>query len=103
MIRVSALYPNKEEARFDFDYFTQKHLPFVHEKLKSFGLVRTEVDKGIAGVSGPPAPYIAATHLIFESIEKFQTAFAAVGEEIMADIPNYTDINPEIQISEMVD
>jgi uncharacterized protein (TIGR02118 family) len=34
-------------------------------------------------------------------VEAFQSAFGPHAEEIMADIPNYTDIQPTLQISEV--
>jgi uncharacterized protein (TIGR02118 family) len=39
-------------------------------------------------------------HLYFDSAEAFETAFGPHTQEIMADIPNYTDIQPTIQVSE---
>jgi len=41
-------------------------------------------------------------HLRFESVEAFQRAFGPHAEAIMADIPNYTDIEPMLQISEVL-
>jgi hypothetical protein len=35
-------------------------------------------------------------------VEDFQKGMAAHGQELMADIPNYTNIPPTIQISEIV-
>ena len=103
MIRVSVLYPQKEGARFDHEYYARQHIPFVRETLGPFGMVRTEVDKGIDGGSGEPPLFVAVAHLIFESLDHFQEAFASVGDQLMADIPNYTDIEPQVQFSEMVD
>jgi uncharacterized protein (TIGR02118 family) len=40
-------------------------------------------------------------HLYFDSVADFQTAFGAHATAIMADIPNYTDIQPTIQIGEV--
>jgi uncharacterized protein (TIGR02118 family) len=40
-------------------------------------------------------------HLYFDSVEAFQAAFGPHAPAIMADIPNYTDIQPVIQISEV--
>jgi uncharacterized protein (TIGR02118 family) len=40
-------------------------------------------------------------HLYFDSIEAFQTAFGPQAQAIMGDIPNYTDIQPIVQISEV--
>jgi uncharacterized protein (TIGR02118 family) len=41
-------------------------------------------------------------HIFAESVESFQTAFGPHMKEIMADIANYTDITPVMQISEVV-
>jgi uncharacterized protein (TIGR02118 family) len=40
-------------------------------------------------------------HLLFDSLAAFQTAFAEHGAKFMADIPNYTTIEPIIQVSEV--
>ncbi len=102
MIRVSVLYPDGDGKTFDHDYYANSHVPMVMEKLKSFGLTGSAVDKGLAGgAPGAPAPFVSVGHLLFENIEGFQQAFGTHGEEIMADIPNYTNIEPVIQISEI--
>jgi uncharacterized protein (TIGR02118 family) len=41
-------------------------------------------------------------HIFRDSIEAFQAGFGPHANEIMADIPNYTDQAPVIQISEVV-
>ena len=57
MIRVTALYPNKPDAKFDFDYYLNKHAKMFVEKLAPFGLVKAEIDKGIGGMqAGSPPP-----------------------------------------------
>jgi uncharacterized protein (TIGR02118 family) len=38
-------------------------------------------------------------HLLFNSVEDFGAAFAQHGAAIQADIPNYTNTQPIIQIS----
>jgi uncharacterized protein (TIGR02118 family) len=102
MIKVSILYTNKEGSNFDHDYYRVSHMPMVKEKLGS-ALLESSIDKGIAGgAPGVPAPFICVGYLNFDSVEAFQQAFGANAEEIMADIPNYTDIEPIIQISEIV-
>jgi len=63
---------------------------------------RATADQGLAGGEpGSPPAYIAMGHLYFDSLEAFQGSFGAHAAEIMADIPNYTDIAPLIQISEV--
>lgn len=102
MIRASALYPNQPDATFDFAYFTEKHLALVKELLTPFGLVRVELDRGVPGAGDQPPPLIAAGHLVFNSLEDFQKAMAAHGREIMGDIPNYTNLRAQVQISEVI-
>jgi uncharacterized protein (TIGR02118 family) len=41
-------------------------------------------------------------HLYCPSVEAFQAGMGPHAQEIMGDIPNYTDLAPVIQISEVV-
>ena len=102
MIRVSVFYENNEDVRFDEDYFINSHIPMVAEKLNPLGLKDIVVEKGIAGGGpGQPALYQALAHMTFDSVETFQEAFGKEGEGILADVPNYTDLKPIVQISEI--
>ncbi len=104
MIRVSVLYNNQPGSRFDHEYYAQRHMPMVREKLRRFGLLRAEIDKGLAGEEpDSPAPFVCIGHLYFQSLTDFQNGMLAHGEDILADVPNYTDLTPQIQVSEMVD
>ena len=103
MIRVIVCYPNEGEGkRFDHDYYKGVHLPIVKEKFKPFGLVSIEIDKGMLGVNASPTPFVAVGHLIFETLEGFHQAFAMEGDSVLADVTNFTDASPVVQISEMV-
>lgn len=100
MIRVSVLYPNDADKKFDHDYYANQHVGLVKERLGA-ALLRAEVDRGIGSAEpGAPAPFAAVGHLFFDSLEDFQQAFGPHSEEIMGDIPNFTDIAPQILISE---
>ena len=101
MIKVSVFYPNEEGKKFDMEYYCNKHIPMVLGKLGDACKGGT-VEQGLGGVQpGSPATYIAMGHLLFESIEAFQTAFGPHAKEIMGDIPNYAEVQPLIQISEV--
>ena len=103
MVRISVLYATSEGKRFDHDYYVERHMKLVRERLASFGLIRTEVDRGMAGgAPGAPAPYVAIGHVYFDRAEDFQKGMSQHGAEIMADIPKYTSIQPQIQISEII-
>ena len=102
MTCISVFYPNAPGKKFDHDYYARTHMPLVMKLLKSSGLIRYEIDTGLAGgAPGSPAPFISTGRLYFNTIEQFQAALATHGPEILSDIPNYTDIEPQIQVSQM--
>lgn len=103
MVRISVLYPNEPGRKFDHDYYAEKHMPLVHRRLSPLGLLRYEVDKGLGGAaSESKPPFVGACYLYFNSVEEFRNAMGKHGAELMGDVPNYTDIQPQIQISEIV-
>jgi len=102
MIKVSVMYPNKPGARFDHEYYRNKHMPLVKSRMGDSCKYYT-VDKGLAGgAPGAPATYVGMCHIFCESVQAFQAGFGPHAQEIMADIPNYTDQSPVVQISEVV-
>jgi uncharacterized protein (TIGR02118 family) len=102
MIKVSVMYANTPGARFNHEYYRDKHMPLVKKRMGDACLYYT-VDKGLAGgAPGVPATYIGMCHIFCDSVESFQAGFGPHAKEIMADIPNYTDLTPVLQISEVV-
>jgi uncharacterized protein (TIGR02118 family) len=101
MIKVSVFYPNNEGSKFDIDYYCNRHMPMVLQKLGT-ACKGAAVEQGIAGPTPGSRPaFIAMGHIYFDSVEAFQTAFGPHADAIMADIPNYTDIQPTLQISDV--
>ncbi|GAC34536.1 EthD family reductase [Paraglaciecola polaris] len=101
MIKVSVLYPNSDSATFDMDYYLNTHLPLVAE-LVGEALLSGHADKGLAGGAPGEAPaYIAMGHLTFDSVESFQQSFGPHQGAILADLANFTNTHPTVQISEI--
>jgi len=95
MIRLSVYYPTTEGASFDHDYYRNSHVPLC---VKTWGLSGAEIDKGMDG------PYVAAVHFKFDSMDDLQKAMGNEGTgAVMADVANYTTIQPVLQTSEVVD
>jgi uncharacterized protein (TIGR02118 family) len=102
MIKISVMYPHQEGARFDHGYYRDRHMPLVKARMGDACLFYT-VDKGLAGgAPGEPPTYVAMCHIYTESVEAFQAAFGPHAGDILADIPNYTDLKPVLQFSEVV-
>ena len=102
MSKISVMYPNPPGARFDHAYYSNHHMPLVKSLMGEYCSHYT-VDKGLAGgAAGEPAPYIGMCHLFCESVQDFQAGFVPHAQQLMADMPNYTDQAPVLQISEVV-
>lgn len=101
MIKVSVFYPFSPGSRFDMAYYLGKHMPMVRQKLGT-ACKGISVEQGVAGgASGSPPTYIAMGHILCDSAEAFGAAFSPHATEIMGDIPNYTTIEPIVQISDV--
>jgi uncharacterized protein (TIGR02118 family) len=102
VINVSVMYPYRANAKFDMDYYCDSHMPLVQRALRP-ALKGLAVDKGLGGGEpGSKPAYVAVGHLLFDSVAEFQAAFGPNAETIMSDIPKYTDIEPILQISEVM-
>ncbi len=102
MIKVSVVYPNSAGKTFDMDYYCNKHLPLVGSLL-GVSLKGATVEKGIGGgAPGSIAPFAGMGNMYFDSVEEFQNAFGPNAEKIMGDLPNFTNIEPVIQVSEVL-
>lgn len=102
MIKVSVMYPNAPDARFDHAYYRDRHMRMVQERMGENCKYYT-IDKGLAGGAPGTSPtYVGMCHIFCESVDAFQAGFNPHAAEILADIKNYTDLTPVIQISEVV-
>ena len=94
MIKVSVIYPAGEGKTFDMEYYRTKHMDIVQRVMP--GLVKIEIDEGVDG------PYLAMGHLFFDALEALGPAFANAGDA-MTDVPNFTNADPVMQTSTVVD
>jgi uncharacterized protein (TIGR02118 family) len=101
MIKISVLYPYQEGARFDMNYYSTRHMPMVRDKIGA-SCKGIQVEAGLGGgAPGSTPPFVAMGHILIESMEAVQKNFAPHVPTFMADIPNYTSIEPVIQVSEV--
>ncbi|GAB2463952.1 EthD family reductase [Comamonas humi] len=106
MIKVNVMYPYTEGARFDHAYYRDRHMPMVKARLGSACAYYT-VEKGLVGGApgtspGTPPAFVAMCAFICDSVAGYQAAMQEHRAEILADIANYTDIVPVLQVSEVV-
>lgn len=99
-ISMQVIYPALEGSRFDHDYYAKSHLALVEEHLGAY-LASTLVTKGQSGGPGKAAGYHAIATLVFADEDAFRKAMKVAGP-VLADVPNYTDVEPEVLIGEVV-
>lgn len=99
MIKVTVFYPNAAGKHFNIDYYKPVHIPLVCRLLGS-ALKGVNVEQGISGEQpGSTLPRDRAPD--FDSVEDFQTSFGKHAEKTVADVTNYTNSEPVLQISEL--
>lgn len=101
MFCASVAYPIQQGGRFDFEYFANKHVPLFARFLGG-NCVRFEVHKSLASPGAPAPSFLGVAYFWVKSGQEFGATLAQYGNEIYADIPNFTDIEPLRQWSEVV-
>ena len=101
-IKVSVLYPGGDGITFNMDYYLNKHVPMVTGLLGD-AMIGATIEQGLSGAApSAPAPYVTMGNIYFESLESFQSSFGPNAMAIMGDVPNYTNGEPVVQISEVL-
>ena len=102
MIKMTVFYPYDGSKRFDMGYYVDNHVAMVKEKVGD-ALLKVTVERGLGGPGpGMPPVYTTMCGLYFDSMEDLQTYCAPHSPSFDADLPNFTDITPVIQISEVI-
>jgi len=99
---ITVLYPNREDIRFDFDYYRQKHATLI---LRLYGkaIARYELRRGVAAADGGKPAHVAIINFWIADQQAFDAAQARHAAELIADVPNFTNGQPIIQIDEVLD
>jgi uncharacterized protein (TIGR02118 family) len=101
MIKVSVLYPSRPGGNFDSKYYLDVHMPMA-VKLLEPALKSASAEIGVSGaMPGQPPPFAAIASFTCESAQAFYQAFLPHAADLQGDIPNFTNIEPVIQISEI--
>jgi len=96
MIRVLVCYPAGDGSTFDMEYYKTKHHELVMRSMP--GLERFDIEQGLDG------PYMAVGHLVFPSMEVLQSAMGAPSAaDPAADVKNYTNVQPVMQVLQSID
>jgi uncharacterized protein (TIGR02118 family) len=98
---VSVAYPQKAGGTFDFEYYVRTHVPLV-ARLVGANAVKAEVRRGVASPDGSAPHFVCLANFWIKSPQEFQATLARHGSEIMGDIPNFTNLQPILQVDEVL-
>lgn len=99
-VSLQVLYPVSTDATFDHDYYTTTHIPLVGEHMGAH-IQSTSISKGIAGGPDVPAGFYVVATMVFAAMENLQAALEVAGP-VLADIPNFTNVAPQMLIGEII-
>jgi len=94
---LQVLYPIGDGKTFDYEYYVETHLPMVDEVLKPHGLMSASFSRGLAGGPNKPPGYFAIATMAFADEQSMNAALVAAGP-LLGDMPNFTNVAPEMLI-----
>ncbi|WP_299353637.1 EthD family reductase [uncultured Shimia sp.] len=97
---LQVIYPVAEGTTFDFDYYGSTHMALVGEHMGDH-IASTVVTKGLAGGPDVPPPFHVIATIVFKDQAAMGAAMKASGP-VMADVPNFTNIQPTVLIGELI-
>jgi uncharacterized protein (TIGR02118 family) len=101
MITVNVLYRHSDTLKFNMNYYLDTHIPLI-SKLLGAALKGVIVQQGLAGgAPGSPPQFAVITVLRFDSMDAFQKAFTPHAPAVMADVVNFTNVEPTIQFNDV--
>lgn len=96
MISVMIMYPKTDDSTFDMDYYMSSHMPMLAEALG-------DACQGWGASTIKTGTWEAVGWAMVDSQEAFDSAMAEHGAKIMGDIPNYTNVQPQLVVGEVAE
>jgi len=94
MIAMTILYPRTDDSTFDMDYYTSKHMPLLAERLG-------DSCQGWGAAAIAEGKYAAMGWAMVTSQDDLDATLKEHGAEIMGDVPNYTNVQPDLLVGEV--
>ena len=95
MISVHILYPRDDDSStFDMGYYTATHMPMLADALG-------DACQGWGASQCAEGPWQAIGWATVDSQDAFNAAMAEHGARIMGDVPNYTNVQPQLVLGEI--
>ena len=101
MYCLTVTYPKTEGSHFDFDYYSEKHIPLCTEAFAGNGFLGTVLRTNQGSAPGSEDLCYASIDILFESPDHLKAALQTGGQAVTADVPNYTDVQPSMAFGDI--
>ncbi|RYN46677.1 hypothetical protein AA0118_g12488 [Alternaria tenuissima] len=102
-ITVTVLFPNTPDAKYDIDYYVNKHMPLIQTLWGRYGVKSWSATKFSNEVDGSPSLYAFGSVVVWEDHEEMKNAFSGPeAKEVMGDIVNFSNKEAVFLIGEVV-
>lgn len=99
-VSLQVIYPVSDESRFDYDYYVGTHIPIVERDMGPH-IDQVVVTKGVAGGADVPPAFHAVATMTFADQAALDAALGNAGAAL-EDIPNFTNVQPQMLIGEVL-
>ncbi|KAM0331390.1 hypothetical protein ACHAQA_003063 [Verticillium albo-atrum] len=91
-VTITVLFPNEADAKYDIDYYVNKHMPLIQSLWGPYGVQSWSATKFGNGVDGSAPKYAFGSTVTWENGDQVKAAFAGpeVGR-IMGDVANFSN------------
>ncbi|MGH1412339.1 MAG: EthD family reductase [Pelagimonas sp.] len=98
-VSLQVLYPTSDGSSFDYEYYLSTHMALVAEHMGAH-INETLVTKGLAGGPDLAPGYHAIATMTFADQAGMDAALSVSGP-VLADIPNFTNAEPQMLIGQV--
>ncbi|NSY37938.1 EthD family reductase [Leisingera sp. ANG59] len=99
-VSLQVIYPAAEGKTFDHHYYADTHMQIVNQHMGPH-LQSIVVTKGLAGGPDIAPPFFAIATFVFADQAAMDAAMKAAGPAL-DDIPNFTDVQPQILLGDVI-
>jgi uncharacterized protein (TIGR02118 family) len=101
--KVTVMYPNKPDTKFNTKYYLDYHMPLVERVWKPFGLLKWELIQAVPGLDGNEGNLYMYNVLSWRDQEGYIAASAVPDTtKIWDDLPNVCNHPPSVVMGDRV-
>lgn len=91
---ITILYPRTDDSTFDMGYYTSSHMPMFAEAVG-------DACTGWGAATIADGKYAAMGWMTVTDQASFDAAMKEHGGKVIGDVPNYTNVRPEMLVGEV--